>query len=212
MLTRLPFCLLILVPLLAARPIAARDKPEPVEYDIFQREDRLSVRLNLAQYLSTRRVERMKEGIDLAIEYRLVLSRPKRFWGSEEVAKAGGLVKIGYRIVTEDFSLSAGQLSLGNDRHFVSLARLHQFLSDSIVVDLATYKELSLHHRYVLKIKLTCISLTDINLAADNNSSEGSGSPVKYLFAQFLRLTGFGREEYTVETRPFSLSEISPED
>ncbi len=212
MLTRLPFCLLILVPLLAARPIAARDKPEPVEYDIFQREDRLSVRLNLAQYLSSRRVERMKEGIDLAIEYRLVLSRPKRFWGAEEIAKSSGLVKIGYRIVTEDFSLSDGPLGLEDDRHFVSLARLHQFLSDSIVVDLAAYKELDRRHRYVLKIKLTCISLTDFNLAADNNSSEGSGSPVKYLFTHFLRLTGFGREEYSVETRPFPLSEISPED
>jgi len=211
MLTSLPFCLLILVPLLAARPIAARDKPEPVEYDIFQREDRLTVRLNLAQYLSTRRVEQMKEGIDLAIEYRLVLSRLKRFWGAEEVAKAGGLVKFGYRIVTEDFSLSAGRLGLGDDRHFVSLARLHQFLSDSIVVDLAAYKELDRRRRYVLKIKLTCISLTNFNLAADNDSSEEPGSPVKYLFAQFLRLTGFGRDEYTVETRPFSLSEISPE-
>ena len=211
MLTSLPFCLLILVPLLAARPIAARDKPEPVEYDIFQREDRLSVRLNLVQYLSSRRVEQMKEGIDLAIEYRLVLSRPKRFWGTEEVAKAGGLVKIDYRIITEDYSLSAGRLGLRYDRHFISLARLHQFLSDSIVVDLSAYKELAPRRRYVLKIKLTCISLTNFNLAADNNSSEESGSPVKYLFAQFLRLTGFGRDEYAVETRPFSLSEISPE-
>lgn len=188
------------------------DKLEPVEYDIFQREDRLSVRLNPAQYLSTRRVERMKEGIDLAIEYCLVLSRPKRFWGAEEVAKSSNLVKIGYRITTEDFSLSAGQLGLGDDRHFVSLARLHQFLSDSIVVDLAAYKELDRRRRYVLKIELTCISLTNFHLAADNNSSEEPGSPVKYLFAQFLRLTGFGRDEYTVETRPFSLSEISPED
>ena len=212
MLKRLPFCILILVYLLAARPIVATDKSEPVEYDIFQREDRLSVRLNLAQYLSSRRVEQMKEGIGLAIEYRLVLSRPKRFWSAEEVAKSSNLVKIGYRIITEDFSLSAGQLGLGDDRHFVSLARLHQFLSDSIVVDLAAYKELGIRRQYVLKIKLTCISLTNFNLAADNNSSEEPGSPVKYLFTQFLRLTGFGRDEYTVETRPFSLSEISPED
>jgi len=212
MLTRLPFWTLILAYLLAATPIAARDKSEPVEYDIFQRGGRLSVWLNLAQYLSSRRVEQMKEGIDLAIEYRLILSRPKRIWGAEEVAKSSGLVKIGYRIVTEDFSLSAGKFDLGDDRHFVSLARLHQFLSDSIVIDLATYKELDRRRRYVLKIKLTCISLTNFNLAADNDSSEEPGSPVKYLFTQFLRLTGFGRDEYTIETRPFSLSEISPED
>jgi hypothetical protein len=211
MLIRLPFYILIFVFLLAARPIAARDKSEPVEYDIFQREDRLSVRLNLAQYLSSRRVERMKEGIDLAIEYRLVLSRPKRFWGAEEVAKSSGLVKIGYRIVTEDFSLSAGKFDPGDDRHFVSLARLHQFLSDSIVVDLAAYKELSPRRRYVLKIKLTCISLTNFNLAANGDPSEEPGSPVKYLFTHFLRLTGFGREEYSIQTRPFSLSEISSE-
>jgi hypothetical protein len=211
MLRRLPFCFLIFVCLLATRPIAAADKSEPVEYDILQREDRLSVWLNLTQYLSSRRVEQMKEGIDLAIEYRLLLLKPKRFWGAEEIAKATGLVKIGYRIVTEDFSLSAGQLGLGDDRHFVSLPRLHQFLSDSIVVDLAAYKELSLRSRYVLKIKLTCISLTNLNLATDDASDE-SGSPIKYLFTQFLRLTGFGREEYTAETRPFSLSEISSED
>ena len=78
--------------------------------------------------------------------------------------------------------------------------------------DYLVFKELGIRRRYVLKIKLTCISLTNFNLAADNDRSEEPGSPVKYLFAQFLRLTGFGRDEYTIETRPFSLSEISSED
>ncbi len=212
MLSRLPFCFLIFLCLLATRPAAATDKSEPIEYDILQRKEHLSVRIDLAKYLSSKRVEQMKEGIDFAVEYNLVLSRPKRLWGAQELVKASGLVKIGYRIVTEDFFLSAGQLGLGDDRRLVSLAGLHQFLSDSIVVDLAACKELDPRRRYVLKIRLTCISLTNLNLAANNDSSGKPGSPVKYLFAQFLKLTGFGRDEFTIETRPFSLPEIGAED
>lgn len=212
MLKRLPFCLLVLASLFAGKQATASDKGESVEYDIFERDDSISVRLDLAQCLSSKRLAQMKEGIDFAVEYRLILSAPKRFWGAEEAAKAGGVIKIGYRIVTEDYSLSAGQLGLGDGRHFVSLARLHQFLSDSIIVNLAAFKALNPSRRYTLKIKLTCISLTDFNLAGDGNSSDETGSPIKYLFTQFLRLTGFGRDEYTVETRPFSLSEISSED
>ncbi len=212
MLKRLPFSLLVLGMLLSAGPVAAVSISEAIEYDIFKRGDSISIWLNLAQFLSSKRVDQMKEGIDLAFEYRLILSRPRHLWGAEQIAKTRGLIKVAYQIVTESYSISTEQLGRENSRHFVSLARLHQFLSDSVVVKLADCQELDPQRRYTLEIKVTCISLTDFNLAADSEPSEKSGSPIKYLFRQFLRLTDFGREEYIEESGPFSLSEIDSED
>lgn len=212
MLKRLLFCFFILASLFAVKPIVAADKPELIEYDIFRHDSRISIWLNLAQFLSSKRVEHLKEGIDFALEYHLILSRPKRFWGAEQAAKATGSIKIGYRIVTEDYFLSTPKLSFEDGRRFVSLAKLHQFLADSIVVDIAHYDELDRHVRYTLEVKLTCILLTSFNLTSDDDSSDESDSPLKYLFRKFLQLTGFGREEYSVKSRSFLLSEVSSRD
>lgn len=202
---------LALISLLAVGSTGATNESQTIDYDLFRRQDSISVRLNLAYYLTSRRVEQMKDGIDFAVQYQIVLSRPKRFWGAEHKARLTGLFRIGYRIVTENYSLSGGQISPGDERRFVSLPHLHQFLSDSIIVDVFPLDRLDQRHRYTLKIDLICIALTDLNLAADGDSSDKPRSPLKYLFTQFLRLTGFGREEHTVETRPFSPSEIAPE-
>jgi len=214
MIKRLSYCIfvvagcLVLLGFLVPRAILAADEPEPIEYDIFLRNGHISVWLNLSQLISSKQVERLKEGIDFAIEYRLILSQPRRLWGSKQVAETTGLIKVSYRIVTEDFTLSALKLGLESSRRFVSLAKLHQFISDSIVVDITDFQGLNRHRQYVLEVKLTCILLTTFNLASGADSSGASESPLKYLFRKFLHITGFGHEEHSFKSRPFSLSEV----
>lgn len=198
--------MILAVVTILADPVRAADAKLPLDFDIFSRHDSLIVWVNLAPLVSSRRLEEMKQGIDLGIEWDLSLQRPKRFWGAENIAEVSGVKQIGYRIVTEDFSISASLADSVVERKFISLSQLHLFLSDSVLVPLCPLTELDHHKRYYIDLSLTCISLTSINLATD--AGERSDSPLRTLFGTFLELTDFGREEYGVKSRSFSLSEI----
>jgi hypothetical protein len=209
---RLPPCLIVLAGLVISAPTVHTENLESIEYDIFKRDSLIAVWINLAPFLTAAQVERLKEGIDIALEYRVILSRPRRLWGAEQVERTTSLIRIGYRIVVEGYILSSAESGFEDERHFVSLARLHQFMADSIVIDVAHTDRFDPHRRYEMEIKLACIQLTNLNLASDDRSSDESGSPVKYLFRKFLSFTGFGRKEYSAKSRPFSLSEVTTRD
>jgi hypothetical protein len=187
---------------------AAARGAEPIDFYLLRGDSNLSVLLDLSTVLSAGRVSRMQEGIDLVLDYQLALTRPRRVWGSTTVARTEGIMTIGYRIVTGDYHLATPEMGGTEDRQFGSLAKLHRFLADSIVVELATSAEPDSLARYVLKVKLTCISLTDFNLAPGDSTGTSADSPVRYLFRQFLSLTGYGRQEYSTQSRPFALSEL----
>ncbi len=208
MLKRLIFLFFVLAGLLIPKTITAADETEALEYDIFKRDDSISVWVNLSQFLTSKRVEYLKEGIDLVIEYQLTLKRPRRLWGSEQIIKTTGSMRIGYRIVTEDYIVSAPKLGLEGNRHFLSLAKLHQYLSDSVVVNLTDCSALLPDRRYVLELKIACILLTALNLASGSDTTTETSSPLKYLFQKFLSITGFGRDEYSAVSRPFSVTEL----
>ena len=194
----------------AALPAAASDRDQEIEYEIFLQDGQVTVSLDLAGFITSGRVERMKDGVDMALEYRLVCSRPKRFWGAEKVSQVTGLLRLGYRLVTEDFYVRKGDPGAQDERHFATLAPLHQLLSDSIIEHLTDYDELDNRKRYEVEIGVTCISLTDLSLPPAGTASEGSESPVEYLFRQFLELTGYGRDEYRAKSRAFSPLELEP--
>ena len=208
MLKCLALLLFVLVSPLASLTIAATDGTGSLEYDIFRRDDHIAVWINPGQFLTSGRVEHLKDGVDLAIEYKLILKRPKRLWGSEQIAKTAGSIRIGYRIVTEDYTVSAPALGLAENRHFLSLSKLQQYLSDSMVVDVADYPALPSGRRYVLEVKVVCILLTALNLASGADTTVETFSPLKNLFEEFLTITGYGRDEYSAESRAFSLTEL----
>jgi hypothetical protein len=207
MLKRLIFLFFVLVGLLTPKTIVA-DETEVLDYDIFKRDDSIAVWLNLSQFLTSKRVEYLKEGIDLVIEYQLTLKRPRRLWGSERIIKTTGSTRIGYRIVTEDYMVSAPILGSAGNRHFLSLPKLHQYLNDSVVVNLVDCSALLPGGRYVLELKIACILLTALNLASGTDTTAETSSPLKYLFQKFLSITGFGRDEYSAVSRPFSVTEL----
>ncbi len=190
-------------------PVAAAGDNE-LEYDIFKRDGHITVWLNLSPLLTSYRLKKLKEGINFSIEYRLNLVTPKRLWGTTQVAQKSGTIKIGYRLVTENYFLTTPVGDSSVTRHFISLAQFHHYLGDSVLVEIASVDSLDAHKRYALKLNVSCISLVGINLAAQDGR-ENEDSPLKYLFRQFLRLTNFGREEYTAESRPLSLSELTTE-
>lgn len=198
-----------MVLLLLAPGLSSAQDSREIEFDIFQIDKALAVWFDLAPVISSKRVSQMQDGIDLAVEYSVSLRRPRKLWGSQLIDRREGMYRIGHRLVTEDFLLSDVTADTTVQIAFLSLAKLHQYLTDSIIVTLCAMDSLEDRQKYYMELKLTCISLTSINLAADGEAASDGESPVKYLFKKFLEATDFGREDYAVRSRSFSKDEIT---
>ncbi|MEW6412087.1 MAG: DUF4390 domain-containing protein [Candidatus Zixiibacteriota bacterium] len=206
------FCLLAIALVLMLASVARTQTSEPdvINFDIFDNNGGMTVWLNLSPLISSRRIDLMREGVDHAIEYTISLHRPKKFWGSREISEVTGVNKFGYRIVTEDYFFSDLSTDSVVERNFLSLARLHQFMVDSINIGLAVIDSLERGKSYFVEIAVTCISLTGLNLADIERADTTGESPIRWLFRGFLDLTDFGREDWKVKSRDFLLSEITP--
>lgn len=181
---------------------------ETPEFGVLDNEPKLAAWLDLAPLVSKSRVEKIRDGVDLLIDFKLTLNRPKRFFGAETVVSRHGIVQIGYRIVTEDFIIRMGGEDFRSTGKFAGLPELHRYLADSIMVDLIDYSKLDSHRRYRLKLELVSISMSRLNLEPSPDSSSGNESALKYLFRHFLKLTGFGRDSFSGETLLFSPAEV----
>ncbi|MEA3296637.1 MAG: DUF4390 domain-containing protein [candidate division Zixibacteria bacterium] len=208
MLKRLCASLLVLTYFVSACPSVMGDDGVPFYPDLFRTDSNLVILINLAPFVSSSRLDKMQEGIDLAFEYRLTLVHPRQFWRDKTITTVSDAVRLSYQILTKNYCLSSSDALLPDGRKFPSLAKLHRYLSDSVVVDLATSNKLDSLQEYILQAKLSCIQLTSFTPIPKDSTWTFSESPVKYLFKQFLELTGFGRQEYSMQTRPFMLSEI----
>jgi len=197
----------------ASLPLAAAAAPPPVpdniDYTLVSRNDSLTVWIDLARYFGQTELELMSDGIDYACEMEVTLKRPRRIWGSEEIALSSARWRLSYRLGTEDFSLTDSDTSkYGTHRFFVEADSLRAFLADSIYLAVAALGDLPTDQRFVVELDIARISLTTFNLA----TTDGSRSPVRYLFHQFLKATSYGREEFSTSSRRFSTAEIKPID
>lgn len=205
----MPAVLLALILAVSAGSAAAEDIPGNIEYDIVRKNDSLAVWLNLARYFTADEFEAMADGIDYACTWSLELKRPRRFFGANRVAASEGHITLSNRLVTEDFVLH-GPNSDGveSSRTFLRAADVRSFLSDSIYVRIAAIDSLDSRNHYVLQLNVSRISLTSLNLATRDEGNRKDDSPLKFLFRQFLKLTGYARDEYSTTSRQFSLSEV----
>jgi hypothetical protein len=204
------FVLLLLLPL-PARPQSGVETEPEIYYDLFVRDSCLTVLIDLGPFLTSRAVDRLHDGIDLAVECRAELVVPRRFWGDQLVASRERTVRLSYRKITDDYLLDPGDNPKRERLPFTSMDDLRLFLADSIQVCLSRMRELDRGNRHALDLRITTISLTDLNLANEAGDSSAGDSPVRYMFRQFLKLTDYGRREYSTKSRPFSLSELEEE-
>jgi len=190
---------------------SARAEPDiELAYDIFSRGDSVMVWLDLSPFLTDPQVSRLNDGIDLLFQYNLRLAIPRRLWGDVTVTEKEEAVRMSYHLVTHDYLLTS-TFAGWHDRHFPALDQLAAFLADSINAPLLPMDSLNGGKRYTLDLKVTTIALTGFNPTPDSADSSGSDSPLRFLFKKFLSLTGFGRREFEAKSRPFSRSEILPE-
>lgn len=205
---------LIFALLTAAGPVFSQpgDREEPnIFYDIYVHDSCLTAWADLSPFLTSRVVERLRDGIELAIEFRAELVTPRRFWGDQTVASRTRTVKLSFRKITNEFVLSNSD-SNWTERAFTSLEELSKNMSESEGLCLGAIRQFDPESRHVVVLQVTTISLTDLNLAERPSDTTESESPVRFLFRQFLHLTDYGRRQVTARTRPFLLSELEEVD
>jgi hypothetical protein len=202
---------LLVVSLLATvSPVRAQatseDEPD-IYYDIFTRDTCLSVWIDLSSLINARVRDRLRDGVDVAIECRLELNSPRWLWADRLEADQTRNVRLSFRKVTDDYILDAGDGD--SARTYTSSEAMERYLSDSVEVCVTPLARLDPDRTLQVRIRITSIFLTDLNLADHLESGDGSESPVKYLFRQFLELTDYGRRRFDLRSRPFHLKELS---
>ncbi|MCX6834508.1 MAG: DUF4390 domain-containing protein, partial [candidate division Zixibacteria bacterium] len=141
------------------------DREEPnIFYDIYVHDSCLTAWADLAPFLTSRVVERLRDGIELAIEFRAELVIPRRFRGDQTVASRIRTEKLSFRRITNEFVLSSSD-SNRTERAFTSLEELKKTVSESEGLCLGTIRHFDPESRHVVVLQVTTISLTDLNLA-----------------------------------------------
>jgi len=192
--------------LLLAGASANATEIDSLDFEVGRCRNTLCVWVNLADLLSSDRLSRLKEGVPLSIECRSTLLRPRRLWGEVTIAEEDWTARLGFRRVTEDYVLtSAGR----EQRVFSSLAPLHRFLSDSVIINLTPVDSLNQEQFHRVRIRMTLVWLTSLNLSPPE---ESSGSPIRFLFEQFLSVSGYGRHEFDIESESFSVRRLPEHD
>ncbi len=201
--------LTIIVLLVGVTGLARADDKQTIPFDVYGRDDCVTVWMDMSGLISSHTVEQLKDGVGVIIEYEADLSIPRRFLGNRRVARETAINQLSYLPVTEEYRLSFPVDSTEPRRQFVSLASTFQYLRDSIELCLLPMDSLESEEHYKLTLKVTTISLTDFNIGA-GGGTDNRGSSVEFLFRQFLQLTGYGRTEFQAESRPISPAEILP--
>lgn len=182
---------------------------ESILMDLSREDDTLVVWADASSLLKSSVISRLRDGIGLRLECRAWLRRPRRMLGSEEIAYTSKNVLLAYQVATEQYTLSIGLKDSIVDIWFPSLARVSAYLTDSLGLPIIPLDSLSPSQRYEVKLRVTAISIAGMSLE-DPEEGSGSGSPLGFLFRQFLEITGYGREDYSTKSRQFSISELTP--
>jgi hypothetical protein len=200
----------LIATVVAAAPASIRaDEVDQLEYGIQQSDGYLQGWLNLSALVTAQWLENLKEGVDYLIAYDIALLRPRKLWGAETTARTSGYLRISYRIITGDFVVEGPGDDTASSRSFVSLPKLHGYLADSVVVDVAMVDSLNPDVRYVLEVELDCARSSIVDFVTGRDDPHRSESPIRYLFKKFLQVTGQGRNQYKFKSEPFSLAEIA---
>ncbi len=199
--------LLVLAALLICLPVYAQDPPDNVEYDLIRHHDSLTAWLNLARYFGDPELQALSDGIGFACRIDLALSHPRKLWGSTPVATASREFLVSYNLPARSYRLTLPDTTQP-DHLFQLPDDLLTYLADSILIPICPIDSLPIGRNYRLSLDISRISLTGINLAADNQSDNPSA--IRLLFREFLRLTGYGRDQWKTTSRTFRLAEITP--
>jgi len=199
--------IVVIIIMIMTNTKSASAQTQDYQFNFFLRDSFLVFQPDLSSFINSEKNSLLRDGVDYAIEFQITLLRPRRLWGAVQIAQKTEAIVIGFRFLTEEYTLTHLPIDSSlKELRFISLAKLHQFLTDSIILNVPLPDQLNKENTYKIEFKTTSIALTTLNLISSDNNQDDS--PVKFLFRQFLDFTGYGREEKTISTVPFKLSEL----
>jgi len=188
--TNIMIVIITIMILVNTESVSAQD--HDYQFDISLKDSFLIVQPDLSSFINSEKTDLLKDGVNYAFEYQVTLLRPRHLWGAVQLEQHTEAIAIGYRLLTKEYTLSHFPIDTSfNELRFISLAKLHQFLADSVEVRILISDYLNKGNSYKIRLKTTSIALTTLNLISSENNS--GGSPIKFLFRQFLEVTGYGR-------------------
>ncbi|HOP08103.1 MAG TPA: DUF4390 domain-containing protein [candidate division Zixibacteria bacterium] len=179
-----------------------------LDFDLYRTDSNLVIWIDFSSLLTSRRVEGLREGVDLQVDYNVRLVQPRRLWGERAVVEESGSFELNYRLITDRFEWNPSDSADSLLHSFSSLAKLHRFLADSILISIALNDRINNHNRYCLTLNAACISMTTFNLPESSDPASSGSSPLRFLFASFLELTGYGRSDFSTRSEPFKISDL----
>ncbi len=196
------FSLLLSFP---GQTVTARENVD-IDYDLAKINDSLAVWIDLASFINSNILENLKDGIDFSIFLHVNLNRPKKLFGTENIAKTDFFVDIKYRILTQNFVIITSDAENSTERTVISPAQLHRYLNDSIYIYILPEKIIDPENRYELEVDIDCLSAVLVGNAS--NKPTENNSALKYLFNRFLEFSSYGRTEYQIKSRPFRMTDL----
>jgi hypothetical protein len=193
-----------------ACPAKAQQDDAPGVFPLYTG-DSLSVRLDLSSLLTAERVSRLEDGVALRCDISVELRRPRKLWGSHLQASSNASHMFSYSMTTKRFAASALSQDSVDEVFLPSVAALHRHLADSVILTLRSNNGFDSKSHYFLEVAIDMIWLTSLNEAADGSVEASDQSELAWMFDQFLRLTGYGRESIEFQTDDFRLSDIRSE-
>ncbi|UCC43109.1 MAG: DUF4390 domain-containing protein [Candidatus Zixiibacteriota bacterium] len=192
---------------------SARAQEHHIPFDIFLENSNVTVWVDYSSLLSAEDSALLHDGIDILMTGQFKLVSPRRLFGNRLVAQEQNALHISYGPVTETYELLLPPESWFAPRVFAASADLRQYLRDSITVTMEGTDSLDRERRYSLQLRITTTALTDLNTTAGSSEqTDAPASPIRLLFREFLRLTGYGRRVTEAKSISFSLRDLRGED
>ncbi len=192
--------------LLIIIPTAVFAEDTDFDFDIYLEKDSLKIWSDYTGMLNNGEIESLQDGTDILIECHIDLVSPRRFFGERKINGIVNNIRINYRLHTDTYSL---KLNSATTISFADSTTLFSYMQDSIVACLGHFKQYDVETNYALRIKGIVLTLTDLNIASPSSEdSLSSESPVRFLFRQFLSLTGYGRRDFETSSISFFLNDL----
>lgn len=186
--------------------LRAEAPADSLQFNLSRCRQDLCVSVDLSPLITGPTVGRIRGGVELAVVCRAALERPRRFWGAAELIRTSTRLLARYTPLTGQYTVVLPQRSEDSIRNFSSLAGLHRFFADSLVLPVYPLDSLDPSQQYRVRVQAEGIWQTPLSSLLDD--TEETADPVRFLFRQFLHLTGYGRFVIAQESRLFSLDEL----
>lgn len=183
------------------------------DYDIFIQNDSLAVWIDVTPVLTQPRLEDLLAGLDIYLGLDLSLEVKGAFGLYRSEVRQKSAIVISHKLIDDIYRLNI----VDRDRSeysFDNLLQLKQFMSDSLVFILSDKSSLDQEKSFRLSFDLMAKSGSNglLGIRSGNSLEPDERSvEIKFLegaFSQFLKIIGFGRSAYHVDSPRFIIKEL----